>query len=148
MTSGGAADPAGGAAWREGFLGRCKMLRLATVGPGGEPHVAPVWYMYEGGKVYVGTGSRTKKARNLRREGARAAFCVDVGEASPDIEGVSGAGAAALITEPGRVRDLASRILLRYYGSLEEPAAAELLAETDCVVEITPEPRLYARWRY
>lgn len=124
------------------ILDEGRILRLATSGPGG-PHVAPVWYMHEGGAVYVGTNSRTAKARNIARD-PRVALCVDEG-VMPPIRGVMWQGRAALLRRPAS-DDLAKRILLRYYDSLESGPGRELLEDTDCVIEIRPERR--AEWKY
>lgn len=128
------------------FLNSQKVMRLVTLDGEGVPHVVPVWYMFRDGRLYVGTGTQTKKARNLRKRD-EVAFCVDVGVHSPDIAGVTGRGRARLITEPREVKRLASDILLRYFDSLESDAARELMDETDCVIEITPVGR-HATWTY
>ncbi len=130
---------------RDEFLRSQKVLRLATVGADGTPHVVPVWYGLIAKKLYVGTNAGTQKARNVGRNGD-VAFCVDVGVNSPDIFGVAGRGRASLILEVGRVKRIARRILSRYYDSLESKAAAELLDDTDCIIEIVPDRLSY--WSY
>ena len=132
---------------RDAFLRSEKLLRLATADGMGNIHVAPVWYRYSGGRIRIGTMSKSRKARNVAASG-RAAFCVDVGVNSPDIAGVYGRGAARVVTEPGPVRRIARSILSRYFESLDDPAAVELLGETDCIIEIEPEQGAYASWTY
>ena len=132
---------------RAAFLRSEKVLRLATADGSGNIHIAPVWYRYSGGLIHIGTERSSKKARNAAASGS-AAFCVDVGVNSPDIAGVYGRGAARVITNPGAVGRIARSILSRYFGSLDEPAAVELLAETDCIIEVRPEPAAYATWTY
>ena len=62
------------------LLGERRLARLATVGPDGTPHVAPVGWSYnaERGTIDVGGHSleRTKKYRDVARTG-RAALVVD-----------------------------------------------------------------------
>lgn len=120
---------------RREFLAGEKVLRLATVSADGTPHVVPVWYMYRDGAVYVGTNTRTAKARNVARTG-RAAFCVDEGVHSP-LYGVMGRGRARLITDD--VGGLARDILLRYFDTMRDGSAAELYRDTDCIIEIVPD---------
>ena len=127
------------------FLREQKVMRLTTVGPGGIPHTVPVWYAYSRGRIHVGTNSRTVKARNLRG-GGRVAFCVDVGVNSPDIRGVAGHGRARLITRKASVVRIATGILLRYFDTVSGRAAQELLEDTDCIIEITPERM--CEWSY
>lgn len=119
------------------FLHKQKLLRLATVGPDGMPHVVPVWYMYSGRRFYVGTHTRTGKAKNVMLNGT-AAVCVDAGVHAPGITGFSAQGRARLILEDGKVKEIAGRILERYFESLQDESAQELLADTDCIIEITP----------
>ena len=127
----------------ERFLEAQQTMRLATIRGDGTPHVVPVWYMYENGTFYVGTHTRTAKAKNVDKTG-RAAFCIDVGVHSPDIFGVSGHGRASLLRDD--VAAIASRILSRYYDTMDDPAAQELLADTDCIIRIIPDSM--ASWSY
>ena len=39
---------------------------LATVRPDGRPHLAPIWYMEEGGKVFMIANADSVKFRNVR----------------------------------------------------------------------------------
>lgn len=123
---------------RDEFLKSQKILRLATVGRNGQPHIVPVWYVFATKKFYIGTNTRTRKAKNLMENGA-VSFCVDVGINSPDIYGVMGKGSAGLILDKRRVKGIAKKILLKYYDSLENKSARELLKDTDCIIEVTPE---------
>lgn len=126
------------------FLSGQKILRLATVDDRGIPHVVPVWYLYRDSMIYIGTNTRTAKAKNVRRTGW-AAFCADEGVRSP-IRGVMGRGRAALLTEAGFVDKMARAILLRYFDSMEEPSAQDLLRETDCIIQVGP--LSLTRWDY
>ncbi|MCI0574674.1 MAG: pyridoxamine 5'-phosphate oxidase family protein [Chloroflexi bacterium] len=56
------------ARWRaiEARLGREATIWLATVRADGRPHLAPVWYVWLDGKVYLATGTETQKFTNLR----------------------------------------------------------------------------------
>ena len=126
------------------FLESQHTMRLATIdSKDGAPHVVPVWYLYEDGVFYVGTHTRTAKAKNIASTG-RAGFCIDVGVHSPDIFGVAGHGRAELVTAD--VAKMATRILSRYYDTIYDPAAQELLADTDCIISITPDKM--TSWSY
>ncbi len=41
---------------------------LATVGPDGRPHTAPMWYVRDGNSLLVLTGRRSQKNRNIERD--------------------------------------------------------------------------------
>lgn len=44
-------------------------LWVATVRPDGRPHLAPVWFVWLEGHVYICTGRSSVKARNLLQTG-------------------------------------------------------------------------------
>lgn len=129
---------------KEKFLREQRVLRLATQDKKGRMHLVPVWYRYTGKKIHIGTNTRTKKARNVTQNDT-VCFCVDEGVWHP-IYGVMGTGKAKLIVEKFKVRKIAGAILLRYFKSLNEKSAKELLDDTDCVIEITPEKM--TSWQY
>jgi nitroimidazol reductase NimA-like FMN-containing flavoprotein (pyridoxamine 5'-phosphate oxidase superfamily) len=127
------------------FLKSQKMLHLATIDSSGNPHIVPVWYMYFNDKFYVGTNTKTKKVKNIKKN-HRISFCIDVGIKSPSIFGVMGTGRAKLILKIDRVQSLARKILLRYFKNLKNKSARELLDNTDCIIEIIPKKTI--NWKY
>ena len=130
---------------RDNFLKTQKVLRLATIDQSGNPHIVPVWYLFSGKKFYIGTNTRTQKAKNVKKN-RQVSFCVDVGIHSPKIYGVMGRGAAKIVLDKNTVSRLAKRILKRYYRTLENKSAKELLDETDCIIEISP--KKLSVWSY
>ena len=130
---------------RDEFLKSQKVLRLATIGKDKTPHIVPVWYIYSSKKIYIGTNTRTQKAKNLKKN-KQIAFCVDVGINAPNIFGVNGKGTANLIIEKTKVKKIATKILLRYFKNMNNKSAIELLKDTNCIIEIIPEK--YSVWNY
>jgi len=122
---------------RDEFLKTQKILHLTTIGNNSIPHIVPVWYMYSSKKIYIGTNTKTQKAKNVKKNN-KVAFCVDVGINSP-IYGVMGQGNANIILENNRVKKIAEKILLRYFKSMRNKSAKELLDNTDCIIEVIPE---------
>jgi nitroimidazol reductase NimA-like FMN-containing flavoprotein (pyridoxamine 5'-phosphate oxidase superfamily) len=122
---------------RDEFLKTQKVLHLTTIGSNKIPHVVPVWYMYSAKKIYIGTNTRTQKAKNIKKNN-KVAFCVDAGINSP-IYGVMGQGDANIILENIKVKQIAKKILVRYFNSMQNKSAIELLEDTDCIIEIIPE---------
>jgi nitroimidazol reductase NimA-like FMN-containing flavoprotein (pyridoxamine 5'-phosphate oxidase superfamily) len=127
------------------FLKSQKILRLATIGPSGNPHIVPVWYMYDNNKFYVGTNTKTRKAKNIKKN-SKVSFCIDIGIKSPNIIGMMGIGRARLILKTDRVELLAEKILLRYFKNMRNQSAQQLLHQTDCIIEITP--KKITNWKY
>lgn len=130
---------------RDEFLKSQKILRLATLDKNNTPHIVPVWYTYSSKKIYVGTNTRTQKAKNLKKN-KHVAFCVDTGINAPNIFGVMGKGKANLILDKTQVKKIAIKILLRYFKNMKNKSAIELLEDTDCVIEIIPEK--LSNWSY
>jgi PPOX class probable F420-dependent enzyme len=53
-----------------------RTAKVATSGPGGQPHVMPVWFALDGEELVFTTWGESVKGRNLRRN-PRAAIVVD-----------------------------------------------------------------------
>ena len=53
-----------------------RTAKLATSGPGGQPHVTPMWFVLDGEELAFTTWGDSVKGRNLRRN-PRAAVIVD-----------------------------------------------------------------------
>ncbi|MFL6222212.1 MAG: pyridoxamine 5'-phosphate oxidase family protein, partial [Actinomycetes bacterium] len=50
------------------FLDAQRTLICATVGPGGRPHLAALWYLPAAGRLDCWTYAASQKARNLARD--------------------------------------------------------------------------------
>ncbi|MGI0086657.1 MAG: pyridoxamine 5'-phosphate oxidase family protein [Nitrosotalea sp.] len=127
------------------FIRTQKILRIATIDAKGNPHIVPVWYNYESDKFYIGTNTRTIKAKNVKQN-PKVSFCIDIGINSPEIFGVMGIGKARLILENSHVKSVAKKILLRYFKSLKNESAQQLLKDTNCIIEIIP--KKIATWKF
>ena len=130
---------------RDEFLKIQKILRLSTIDKSNFPHITPVWYIFNDEKIYIGTNTKNQKIKNIEKNN-HVSFCIDVGVNSPDIYGVMGQGIANIILEIPKVRTIAEKILLKYFKTLENKSAKELLEDTDCVIEIIPQK--YSEWNY
>ena len=60
------------------FLGGKYFGKLATAMKDGSPHVTPIWYLLEGGRVFVNTTTNRVKYFNIRRD-SRVCLLVDDG---------------------------------------------------------------------
>lgn len=121
---------------KEDLLKKQKILHLATIDSYGMPHLVPVWYKKIGKKFYVGTNTKTAKAKNIAKNN-KVCLCIDVGVWSP-IDGMMITGKAKLLREQTTVKKIAGQILLCYFKSLKVKSAKQLLDQTDCIIEITP----------
>ena len=50
---------------RDEFLKTQKILRLSTIDKNDFPHITPVWYIFSGRKIYIGTDTKSQKIKNL-----------------------------------------------------------------------------------
>jgi PPOX class probable F420-dependent enzyme len=101
-------------AQQEALLRRSRNGVLATVGPDGSPHAAPVWYLWDGDEILISTPGTTQKIRDIERN-PRVALCVDDQVAA---EYLTLYGQASIVTGE-RVTELTWPLLLSYLPSDE-----------------------------
>jgi nitroimidazol reductase NimA-like FMN-containing flavoprotein (pyridoxamine 5'-phosphate oxidase superfamily) len=126
----------------ETFLSRRPEGRIATLDcVDGYPHCVAVDFVYQDGRIYFGTGPRTRKVRNLLGD-PRVAFEVDVnlevgreGSRLLDWRGIMVKGRARVIEDPSMAARIIRSLLEKYPGNTYD--------DDTVVVEIRPE-RKYA----
>ena len=100
------------------FLDQAILARFATATPEThQPHVVPVWFLWDGEVVWITSFKNTRKVRELRRN-ARCAMVIDTERNAYGVSAVLFEGEAELLTEPRAfVQEMATRIYTRYLGS-------------------------------
>lgn len=63
-----------------------RTARIATVAPDGEPHVAPLWFVWHDGAFYINSLKRSRRTNDIER-GSRASVCVDAGDSYAELNG-------------------------------------------------------------
>jgi PPOX class probable F420-dependent enzyme len=124
------------------FLQRSRTATVASIGPGGLPHLIAMWYGVIGNAIYLETKAKAQKAVNLRRD-PRMAFMVEAGSSYDTLRGVSLEGSATII-EPFDGReywDAAVNVYERYVGPYGEDAwpAVERMMNKRVVVKLVPD---------
>ncbi|WP_407912952.1 PPOX class F420-dependent oxidoreductase [Kitasatospora sp. NE20-6] len=99
--------------WRSFLSHGTRTAKLATTRADGRPHVAPVWFLVDGGDIVLNTGKDTVKGRTLARD-PRVMLCVD--DERPPFSFVLVQGTATLSEDPAELRHWATRIAARYMG--------------------------------
>ena len=61
-------------------------VHVATVSQDGRPHVAPMWFVWHEGALWVNSLRRSRRSSDLAA-GSRAAVCVDTGETYAELRG-------------------------------------------------------------
>ncbi len=114
-------------------------MRLATVAPGGWPHVAAFWFHFDGTALSFATVENVT-VRNLR-DNPRATALVDLGEHIDELRGVTIKGEAQLYRPreaPVAVKRAIHAIEMRYPDEIASPAyQAYLRAEKRHAVFVT-----------
>jgi len=77
------------------FLREQRTCRFATTGPDG-PHVAPVWFVWDGQALWVYSLTRSQRWANLARD-PRVAVVVDDGHHYHELRGVEIEGKAVIV---------------------------------------------------
>jgi PPOX class probable F420-dependent enzyme len=124
-----------------GFLQRSRTATVASIGPGGLPHVVAMWYGVIGDAVYIETKAKSQKAVNLRRD-PRMVFMVEAGDSYDALRGVSLEGEATIIEETDGEEYWAAAISVyeRYTGPYTEDARpiVEFMMNKRVVVKLVP----------
>lgn len=86
----------------DAFLGEQRVCRLATVDGRGRPHVAPVWFVWHGGAVWILSLTRSQRWTNAVRSG-EGALVADDGQSYGDLRGAELRGKMTVVGEIPRV---------------------------------------------
>ncbi len=119
----------------DAYLRRPMIADLATVNSDGSPHVAPVWFRWDGEVVKVFTQTTAVKVGNIRRD-PRVAISVATQQAPYGYVIVNGTAAISNEGIPDEVRAMA----IHYKGEVDgEIYIRQALQEmTFCLITITP----------
>ncbi len=87
--------------------------KLSFTSASGQPLVAPVWFILDGGDLVFNTGQDTAKGKALARD-PRTAMCVDLEQ--PPYAFIQVQGMAELSEDPAELVRTATAIAARYMG--------------------------------
>jgi PPOX class probable F420-dependent enzyme len=87
--------------------------KVSFTSASGQPLVAPVWFIVDGGHLVFNTGKGTAKGRALARD-PRTAICVDLEQ--PPYAFIQVQGMAELSEDPAELVRTATAIAARYMG--------------------------------
>ncbi|MBU1865370.1 MAG: pyridoxamine 5'-phosphate oxidase family protein [Actinobacteria bacterium] len=95
------------------FLTAGHTLQVATIGAGGAPHLAPMWYVMEGDKVVFRSFTKSQKIVNLQRD-PRLTVLRERGLAYAELQGVMIRGTGRLVDDPAYVLETYRRLAAKY----------------------------------
>jgi PPOX class probable F420-dependent enzyme len=119
------------------------LARIATASPDDlQPHVVPVWFLWDGESVWISSYSSTRKIRELQGN-PKCSIVIDTSGRPDGLSAVLFEGRAELVTEPREfVREMVTRVYARYLGP-EGVLAAEpqewIHSPENLLIKLTPE---------
>jgi PPOX class probable F420-dependent enzyme len=102
------------------FLAEQMVMRIATIGPNGRPHLMALWYVPDGVGVTGWTYAKSQKAKNLERD-PRATVQVDTGMQYQELRGVMMECDVELDRD---AKPYGLALFERYAGTLDESVTA------------------------
>ena len=129
------------------FLDEERVLTCATIGPGGRPHLMPLWYVRDGTTLLAWTYGESQKVRNLERD-ARATIQLEAGrDVYGELRGVMLECDVAIERDPARVGELGMKLMARYAGGeLSQEARASVLQQAPKRVLLRFTPTRIVSW--
>ena len=127
----------------EALLSEPLLARIATVSVHDlQPHVVPVWFLWDGTSVWISSYSSTRKIRELQCN-PKCSIVVDTTDQAGGLSAVLFEGQAELVTEPREfVREMVTQVYARYLGP-EGVLAAEpqewIYSPENLLIKLTPE---------
>ena len=128
------------------------VLQVSTNGADGWPHVAPMWFVVDDGRLVFRSFSKSQKIVNLRRD-PRLTVLLETGDTYEELRGAMIRGSGRLVDDPEYVLAVYGRLAARYPMVGPEPvqldaaaleAAFGRFAEKNTAVIV--EPRSVASW--
>lgn len=123
------------------FLEQSRTATMATIGPGGLPHLVAMWYGLIDGRLYFETKAKSQKVVNLRRD-PRIVCSVEAGLSYDQLRGVSIEGTTTIIedTEDDEYWAAGISVFERYQGpySDEMQPFVEMMMNKRVVVRVDP----------
>ncbi|MFI7116570.1 pyridoxamine 5'-phosphate oxidase family protein [Amycolatopsis sp. NPDC049868] len=98
------------------YLDEQKVINVATIGPNGRPHLAPLWYYPHESGVATWTYGTSQKAKNLERD-PRATVLIEDGESYEKLRGVSLEADVEVVTDTAAVTQMGISLMQRYAGA-------------------------------
>jgi PPOX class probable F420-dependent enzyme len=127
------------------FLEGQRTVTCATIGPGGRPHLAALWYLPAGDRLDCWTYAASQKARNLARD-PRATLLTEAGTAYQELRGVSMECDAELVRDPDQVLGIGVALAVRYGAAPGPELRAGLAAQAAKRVGIRFHPTRVSSW--
>lgn len=124
------------------FLEEQKVMTVATVGPSGRPHLAPLWYVPEGDELIGWTYAKSQKTKNLERD-PHATIQVEDGVEYAELRGVM-MECDVVLDHDAKPYGIA--LFTRYAGALEHDVEALVEKQASKRVGLRFKPTRVVSW--
>ncbi|KXH75623.1 MAG: hypothetical protein AM326_08840 [Candidatus Thorarchaeota archaeon SMTZ-45] len=130
----------------DSFLSKAKIARFCSMNKNRTIHVAPVWFLYEDGRIFVATPEASRKARNIVRNPTVTVLVDELGTPDDPTKGVIVYGEAKIVGEA----DLKWGISLfeKYYSKEQAEPAAKRVLKVSKWMKVVVSPTKMASFDY
>lgn len=125
----------------EAFLSEPQLAHIATVRRNGAPHLAPLWYEYSEGKLWIITDNVSVKMRNIRHDPR---VMVSIASNDEPYRYVLVEGAAEVAQEG--VEERIRSICVRYWGEERGGEFADEIGEGGGTIVLAISPSRTITW--
>lgn len=115
-------------------------LQVASIGPGGYPHLVAMWYVLVDGKIHFTTFGKSQKVINLRRD-PKISVMLESGKGYAELKGLVIEGTGTIIEDTPFTAKVMGLVGQKYNGipaPTETPEAALKVASKRVVIRIDP----------
>lgn len=100
------------------LLANARKLHAATIGPDGQPHLIPIWFVLVDDAIVFTTYGKSQKIANLERD-PRITLLGEDGDSYSTLRGVSLETCAEVIRDPLATARVLVKVNARYMGAAE-----------------------------
>ncbi len=126
---------------RTQYLNEGWNLQVASIGPGGFPHLVAMWYVLDDqGRIMFTTFRKSQKVVNLQRD-PKMTVMLESGKAYNELKGLVIEGEVEIVDEPEFTAKVMARVGEKYNGipaRTDTPEAALKVASKRVVVRLNP----------
>jgi hypothetical protein len=127
------------------FLVEQMVMQCATNGPRGMPHLVPLWYVPEDGRLVSWTYAKSQKAKNLERN-PRATIGIEDGVQYLELRGVMFECDVELERDPAVVEGFGLKLFERYAGDLGDEVRQMVAAQAPKRIGLSFVPSRTVTW--
>jgi PPOX class probable F420-dependent enzyme len=127
------------------MLAGIRSMTMASIGPGGQPHLVAMWFAVLDGEIWFETKAKSQKAVNLRRD-PRISCLAEDGDVYDELRGVAVEGRAEVSDDPELLWRVGVAVWERYHGPYSEEVRPFVEASVRKRVAVRVRPERIRSW--